>query len=334
MALHPRHAVSVCSGYGGIDLGLRLALDDNCRTVLYCEREAYAAAILVAHMENGLLDPAPVWSDLATLPVRETLGRLGVDPAGVIMHGGIPCQPWSVAGKGDGADDPRWLWPAFWCVAQAGQVGWIFLENVRGFVCGKPAGLDLVLRDLSRAGWDAEWDLFSAAECGAPHRRERLFLLAHAPGIGRMQGRPEWTRQQGDAASAGGGVVGDAECPLGRTSDRPGGHLAGQGGVSAGRDQASGRSTESGVALADAYWPSAPGEEQHGWEPPRVVVYPRRRRPQAQSGLGGGADGVAAGLDAGPGRVWAGRISALGNGVVPVAAGLAYLTLHWRLTEG
>lgn len=50
MALHPRHAVSVCSGYGGLDLGLRLALGGSCRTILYCEREAFAAAVLVAQM--------------------------------------------------------------------------------------------------------------------------------------------------------------------------------------------------------------------------------------------------------------------------------------------
>ena len=152
MAVHPTHAISVCSGYGGIDLGLRLALGGRCRTILYCEREAYPASLLVGQMENGLLDPAPVWSDLLTLPAGRIIGGLAVEPTDVMLHGGIPCQPWSAAGQRKGKDDPRWLWPAFWRVAQESQVGWIFLENVGRFVSGADSGLDLVLRDLSQAG--------------------------------------------------------------------------------------------------------------------------------------------------------------------------------------
>ncbi len=311
MALHPTHAISVCSGYGGIDLGLRLALGGSCRTVLYCEREAYPASILVGQMEALRLDPAPIWSDLHTLPAGDIIDRLGLDPANVILHGGIPCQPWSSAGQRRGDDDPRWLWPAFWRIARENGLGWIFLENVRGFVSGQPAGLDLVLRDLSYAGWDAEWGLFSAEECGAPHRRERLFLLAH-----NCQGGCGQELHQNDVQERRPALVGDG--------DRE-------------------------------YWPSRPGENQHPWEAPRVVVYAksarhqRRRRLDMQgqarlenageAGPGGEVephvgrvvDGSAAELDSALASIWSGRISALGNGVVPLTAAVAFRVLHGRL---
>lgn len=344
MALHPAHAIGVCSGYGGIDLGLRLALGERCRTVLYCEREAYSAATLVSAMEAGLLDAAPVWSDLRTLPAGDIVGRLGIDPAGIILHGGIPCQPWSTAGRRRRSADKRWLWPAFWRVVQDNGLGWIFLENVRGFVSGADSGLDLVLRDLSRAGWDAEWDLFSAEECGAPHRRERVFVLAHAPGIGRRQARAELPRRGGDAAPADGGSGELADRHCGRRQLPP---------LSAGSANERGGTLD--PVWSGDYWPSRPGE-QHPWEPPRVVVYAKgaghKRRdghavpgqagaenavaaeqgPQAESGLGGGADGAPAVMDQRFASVWAGRLSALGNGVVPLVAAVAYWVLWRRLT--
>ncbi|MCC8190388.1 MAG: DNA cytosine methyltransferase, partial [Planctomycetes bacterium] len=145
MAVYPRYAVSVCSGYGGIDLGLHLAMGGACRTILYCEREAYPAAILAGKMEAGLLDSAPLWSDLATLPAKRIIDRLGIDPDSVILHGGIPCQPWSYAGLRRGCSDERWLWPLFWNIAQVGKLGWLLMENVRGFISGELPGLEIIL---------------------------------------------------------------------------------------------------------------------------------------------------------------------------------------------
>lgn len=354
MALYPTHTISVCSGYGGIDLGLRLALGGRCRTVLYCEREAYAAAILVAQMEAGHLDAAPVWSDLATLPARGIIDRMGIDPAGAVMHGGIPCQPWSAAGQRRGAGDERWLWPTFWRVARESKVGWIFLENVRRFVSGDDSGLELVLRDLSEAGWHAEWDVFSAAQCGAPHERERFFLLAHAGEGGCGQELSQNDLLKRESASTGGRRnVGNPKCAVRRAGNSQRCEMVRKGGVPKGWDEASGGPSESG---AIPYWPSRPGEEQYPWEPPRLVVYPSRPRreqrerhevsglpvPQdsigsggsgkAQSGLGGNSHGPACRVDPSGKALWTGRVSALGNGVVPVVAAIAWETLWGRLT--
>jgi len=163
--------MALCAGAGGLELGLRIALGDDYRCVVYVEREAYAAAVLVARMANQALDTAPVWDDLSTFDGKPWRGVVD------IVSAGFSCQPWSAAGKQLGIEDERWIWPDIARVIR--QVGpeWVFLENVAGLVRG---GLEHVLRDLAESGFAAEWDSFSAAEVGAPHLRERLFILAHA----------------------------------------------------------------------------------------------------------------------------------------------------------
>ena len=84
--------LSFCAGYGGIDLGLQRVLP-SCRTVAYVEIEAFAIANLVAKMEAGDLDAAPVWTDVKTFPAEPFRGLVD------IISGGYPCQPFSAAGK-------------------------------------------------------------------------------------------------------------------------------------------------------------------------------------------------------------------------------------------
>lgn len=161
------HALSLCSGIGGLDLALRQL---GVVSVGYVERDAYAAAVLVARMEEAALDRAPIWSDLATFNPHAWRG--GVD----LVCAGYPCQPFSQAGLRLGASDPRHLWPHVRRIIDGtGCVGAV-LENVSGHV---RLGLREVLRDLAAIGFHAEWGLFTAAEAGAPHRRERLFVLAY-----------------------------------------------------------------------------------------------------------------------------------------------------------
>ena len=173
-----RTHVSLCSGYGGIDLGLRRTVR-NLRTIAYCEIEAFAIANLVAKMEAGQLDAAPVWSDLKTFPFGRLRGVVD------ILSGGYPCQPFSTAGERLGKDDPRHLWPWIRDGIVAMQPGWVFFENVDGHVS---LGLRDVLADLASIGYLVEggsgaatWGLFSAEEVGAPHRRQRVFVMAKHP---------------------------------------------------------------------------------------------------------------------------------------------------------
>jgi DNA (cytosine-5)-methyltransferase 1 len=158
----------LCSGYGGFELGLRLAGIDA-RTVAHVERDSYAAAALVARMEEAHLDPAPIWDDLTTFDSGAWRGRVDCITAG------FPCQPFSLAGSQRGIDDERWLWPAIKRIVREVGPRFVFLENVPELVRG---GLPFVLADLADLGFDAEWGLHSAAEVGAPHKRERFWLLA------------------------------------------------------------------------------------------------------------------------------------------------------------
>ncbi len=163
--------ISLCSGVGGIELGLRLACGDAYSTACFVEREAYPAAVLAARMGDGVLAPAPIWSDLRTFDAAAWRGRVD------IVTGGYPCQPFSTAGSRRGDQDERHLWPHVLRVLVESEAGILFIENVRGHVS---LGLREVLEDLAGVGFNAEWDVFSAEEEGAPHLRERLFVLAYS----------------------------------------------------------------------------------------------------------------------------------------------------------
>ena len=167
-----RTALCLCDGYGGFELGLR---EHGIRTVARVEQDSYAAAVLVERMETARLDKAPVWDDLTTFDGSAWRGRVD------LITAGFPCQPFSAAGQRKGVDDDRWLWPAIGRIIRDVGPSLVFLENVPGLV---QHGLPHVLADLADLGFDAEWGLFSAADVGAPHRRQRFWLLAHANSFG------------------------------------------------------------------------------------------------------------------------------------------------------
>jgi site-specific DNA-cytosine methylase len=192
--------VGLCAGYGGIELGLKRVLP-TLRTVALCEIEAFAIANLVAKMEARLMDPAPVWTDLKTFPWESFRDRVDV------LTGGYPCQPFSAAGKRAGKDDPRHLWPWIADGIAAMRPKLCFFENVEGHIS---LGLSDVIEDLAGMGYRPTWGIFSAAECGAPHQRKRVFILAVAGGIGGAtrlsgqitghEGQPRITYDCGDQA--------------------------------------------------------------------------------------------------------------------------------------
>ena len=115
--------LSLCSGAGGLDLGLAIAIPGY-RAVGHVERETFAAATLVARMEDASLDRAVVWDDVGTFDGRPWRGAVD------IVTAGYPCQPFSVAGKRRGADDPRHLWPHVARIIGEVEPPFVFLENV------------------------------------------------------------------------------------------------------------------------------------------------------------------------------------------------------------
>ena len=162
--------LSLCTGYGGLELALRDVFGEQVRTVCYVEWETYAAATLMARMEEQRLDKAPIWDDLTTFDGKAWSGKVD------IITAGFPCQPVSNAGRRELQSDDRWIWPDIYRIICEIRPRFVFLENVAGLLSG---GLDLVLGNLATAGYDAEWTSIKAKEVGASHNRLRVFILAN-----------------------------------------------------------------------------------------------------------------------------------------------------------
>lgn len=181
--------ISLCAGYGGIDLGLRKALGDV-RTVCFVEIESFAQKNLVAKIEEGLIDAAPVFTDLKQFPWGLFNGKVD------ILSGGFPCQPFSAAGRRAGDEDPRHLWPYIVRgIERLGRPPIVLFENVEGIISSKLKGQDWsdpegtpvllhILRELERLGYNATAGVFSASEVGATHQRKRVFIMGCRADLG------------------------------------------------------------------------------------------------------------------------------------------------------
>ena len=189
MDIRPTYNVLDCfSGYGGFALGLRLAYPDaDFRTVTYIEWDKYCQQVIQARIEDGHLDDAPIWDDIKSFDGRPWRGTVD------ILSAGFPCQPHSNAGLRRGADDDRNLWPD--TLRIIGEVGprLVILENVPGILVGsdgRPPYGGTVVGQLSEIGYDAVWAIISAASTGAPHLRNRWWLLARPMEHSQHDGLP------------------------------------------------------------------------------------------------------------------------------------------------
>ena len=309
--------IGLCAGYGGIELGLKRAVP-GLRTVALCEIEAFAIANLVSKMEAGLMDPAPIWPDLKTFPWAAFRDRVD------ILTGGYPCQPFSAAGQRKGKQDPRHLWPFIADGIRLLRPRCCFFENVEGHIS---LGLSDVIEDLAGMGYRTTWGIFSASECGAPHQRKRVFILAYSSAWGELAGtwsdsiirrergsktgqlqiqqeRRKGCDEQGHirhntdngsdcselavASSLGGasGLSGPFPRHEGQSGEPDDGGDQGMadtecGGFVAGRNDS--RQPQRSKPQHCSAWPSRPGEQQYGWEPPRVVADSHRFDRSAQT---------------------------------------------------
>lgn len=161
------NAISLFSGIGGFELGI----GDYCRTMLYCEADPHAQAVLLSRMSEGKIDIAPICTD-----IREITGEFIDIPIDIIM-GGFPCQDISCAGKGIGLEGERsGLFFEIVRLAEEIKPTFLFLENVSAI---RTRGLDRVIEELTEIGYDCRWCMLSASDVGAKHKRERWFLLAN-----------------------------------------------------------------------------------------------------------------------------------------------------------
>ncbi|WP_374029798.1 DNA cytosine methyltransferase [Bdellovibrio bacteriovorus] len=164
----------------GLDLftgigGLTDALSPWVHPVTYCERDRYAQSVLLSLMASGTIVNAPIWDDVSSLDPQ----FFNLQPIDII-YGGFPCQDISTAGAGAGLEGKRsGLFFEIVRLVRELRPRFVFLENVPAITV---RGLDRVLMEFNALGYDCRWTIVSAAEFGAPHLRERWFLLAHANG--------------------------------------------------------------------------------------------------------------------------------------------------------
>jgi DNA (cytosine-5)-methyltransferase 1 len=275
--------LALFAGAGGGILGGHLL---GWRTVCAVESDAYAAAVLMARQNDGALAPFPIWDDVRTFDGRAWSGRVDV------VSGGFPCQDISVAGGGAGiGGDKSGLWREMARIIDEVRPTFAFIENSPALT-GR--GLGVVLGDLSALGYDAEWDVVGASDVGAPHRRQRIWILArlHSDTHG---GRCEKLREStGSGEPSASGHQPDRLCETGRRawSDVPDSDLQRR------EEQRWTGSDESEHAAAErgSWWSAEPA-------------------------VGRVAHGVASRVD---------RLHCIGNGQVPLVAAAAFRALAAR----
>jgi len=155
--------LDICSGIGGFSLGLEAT--GGFDTVAFCEFDDFCCKVLNKHWPN--------------VPIYKDLKEIGNDPERIIQEfdlicGGIPCQPFSVAGKQKGKEDDRHLWPYMYEIVKSKKPTWVIVENVGGFV---NVALDDVCLDLEAQGYATQSFIIPACSVEAPHKRDRIWIL-------------------------------------------------------------------------------------------------------------------------------------------------------------
>ena len=178
--------LSLCTGYGGLDLAVEQFFDAE---LIGCADIDKSANIAIEQRFG-----VPNYGDIKTL--------IGTNLEFDILTAGYPCQPFSHAGQRKGTNDPRHIWPYIAQIISHSRPRIVVLENVRGHLS---LGFSEVLKDLAQIGYAAKWTIVRASDVGAPHQRARLFILATPDTdslrfpLVKHQGRKE--RNQGQSQS-------------------------------------------------------------------------------------------------------------------------------------
>jgi hypothetical protein len=187
------HELALFAGAGGGILGGHLL---GWRTVCAVEWDAYAASVLVARQNDGCLPPFPIWDDVQTFNGKPWRGRVDV------ISGGFPCQDISAAGKGAGIEGERsGMWKHMARIIGEVLPRFVFVENSPMLV-GR--GLAVVLADLAEMGYDAEWGIVGAHHTGAPHKRDRIWIVANSNRFRELQLKGMFSDERGRTCDCGG----------------------------------------------------------------------------------------------------------------------------------
>lgn len=165
--------LSLFSGIGGIDIAAEWA---GITPVAFCEIEKFPQMILTKHWPH-----IPIFNDITKLN-KGVLQNEGINNIDIIC-GGFPCQPWSQANPNrQGENDDRHLFPAMLRLVKELQPRWVVGENVAGFT-NLPGGLDAYVEHMENISYTTEAIILTASSVGAPHKRERVFLVSYPFGF-------------------------------------------------------------------------------------------------------------------------------------------------------
>jgi len=169
--------LALFAGVGGGILGGKLL---GWKTICAIEKDGFCREVLLRRQADKMLPLFPIWDDIKTFRQDNSQCNIVIKALcqmdNLIITAGFPCQPYSSVGKGKGEGDKRNLWPDTMRIIREVGPRFVLLENVPGLLRFDYFGK--ILGDLADAGFDAEWDIISAAEVGALHRRRRLWILA------------------------------------------------------------------------------------------------------------------------------------------------------------
>lgn len=187
--------------------GFSLAADwtGGIETVAFCEIEPYCQKVLKKH-----------WHDVPIYPDIKELKGEQIGPVDIVC-GGFPCQPFSVAGKRSAQDDDRHLWPEMFRVIQECKPTWVIGENVIGLI---ELALEDCFVDLETEGYEVQPLIIPACAVNAPHRRDRVWILAHSRRIGRRGWSNENVQRQDGPLQTEGSCAGNQSGILADTNGK------------------------------------------------------------------------------------------------------------------
>lgn len=312
--------LALFAGAGGGILGGRML---GWRTVCAVEIERYPRNVLLQRQRDGILDNFPIWDDVRTFDGNPWRGKVDV------ISGGFPCQDISSAGRGLGIErgERSGLWREYARIIREIRPRYCFVENSPMLAS---RGLGIVLGDLAALGYDAAWKVLSAGDCGAPHERARMWIVAKdtdADGAWELQPKRIIEEQRRRSCNLREEVANAVQDRLqGRRKDW---HIQRPSGLRGGTrtdeikclSDATDKRNVRRIGSVGADGTSRPRGEDDGQGTASDWC---REWWKAEPGLGRVADGVANRVD---------RIKAIGNGQVPIVAARAFCELMEVLEE-
>jgi len=200
--------LDLCSGIGGWALAFR---ELGINTVAFCEIDKYPQRVLQKNFPN-----IPIFNDLKELTYEQIKERTGTRDIDLVTCS-YPCQPFSVAGRQKGEEDPRHLWPDTFRIIQECKPTWFVGENVGGHI---KLGLDTVLEDLASIGYDTRTFVISASSIGAWHQRKRIWIVGYSEHNGSLASE----KSRRDQEAAGRSSQGQNQAEQSKGASRPRNH--------------------------------------------------------------------------------------------------------------